>query len=60
MSNALNFLFFFCVFYCYLKEKGHIRININSKKRTIYMRKYYYYYYYYYFDLKKIRVVKKI
>ena len=30
--------FVFCVFYCNLKEKGHIRRIINNNKRTIYMR----------------------
>ena len=30
MSSALNFCFY--VFFCNLKEKDHIRRNINSKK----------------------------
>ena len=30
MSGALNFCFY--VFFCNLKEKDHIRRNINSKK----------------------------
>ena len=33
--SALDFFFFFYVFYCNLKEKGQITRNINSKKRNV-------------------------
>ena len=49
MSSTLNFC---CnVFYCNLKEKDHIKININSKKRNIFIGNQYYY-----FGLPQIRV----
>ena len=35
MPNALNFVFY--VFYCYLKDKDHIRRIIISKKIYIYI-----------------------
>ena len=42
---------FFYVFYCNLKEKYHIKRNVDSKKRNVYTENQYYY-----FDLPKIRV----
>ena len=30
-------IFVFCVFYCNLKEKDHIRRNKNNKKRNVCM-----------------------
>ena len=50
MSSAPNFCFFY-VFYCNLKEKYHIKRNVDSKKRNVYTENQYYY-----FDLPKIRV----
>ena len=52
--NCTNFLFF-QYFYHILKEKGHIKRNINRKKRNVYVGNQYYYYYYYYLGLLKIR-----
>ena len=49
-SSALCFL---CILYGNLKEKDHIKRNINSKKRDVYIGNQYYYYY---FRLPKIRV----
>ena len=40
------------MFYCNLKEKDHIKRNINSKKINVYIGNYYYYY----LGLPKIRV----
>ena len=51
ISSALNFCFF--VFYRNLKEKDHIKININSKKSNVYIGNQYYYYY---LGLPKIRI----
>ena len=52
--KCTKFLFFmyFNVFYViyFQKEKYHIRRNINSKKRNVYMQNQYYY-----FDLPKVR-----
>ena len=47
---SAKFLFF--VFYRYLKEKDHVKRNINSKERNNYIGNQYYYY----FGLPKIRV----
>ena len=44
---------FLCILYGNLKEKDHIKRNINSKKRVVYIGNQYYYYY---FRLPKIRV----
>ena len=52
ISSALNFCF--CVFCRNLKEKDHIKININSKKSNGYIGNQYYYYYY--LGLPKIRI----
>ena len=43
ISSAQNFCFY--VFYCYLKEKGQITRNLNSKKRNIYVENQHYYYF---------------
>ena len=51
LSSALNICFY--VFYRYLKEKDHIKRNINSKKRNVYVENQYYCY----FGLLKIRGV---
>ena len=53
--KCTKFLFFLYIFYRNLKEQDHIKRNINSKKRKVYIGNQYYYYYYY-FDLPKIRV----
>ena len=50
ISSALNFCF--CVFCRNLKEKAHIKININSKKSNVYIGNQYYYY----LGLPKIRI----
>ena len=50
ISSALNL--FFYVFYRNLKEKDHIKRNINSKKRNVYIGNRYHYY----FGLPKIRI----
>ena len=41
--KCTNFLFFL-YFYHILKEKAHIKRNINSKKRNVYVGNQYYYY----------------
>ena len=51
ISSALDFCFFFNVFYCNLKEKGQITRNINSKKRNVEIGNLYYY-----FGLPKISI----
>ena len=51
ISSALDFCFFFYVFYCNLKEKGQITRNINSKKRNVKIGNLYYY-----FGLPKISI----
>ena len=37
ISSALIFFFFFYVFYRYLKEKDHVKRNIKSKTRNVYI-----------------------
>ena len=42
--NKCTKFFAFYVFYCNLKEKDHIKKNINRKKRNAYIGNQYYYY----------------
>ena len=50
LSNVLKFHFY--LFHCNLKEKDHVRRNVNSKNKNIYKWNQYYYY----FDFPKTRV----
>ena len=51
--DQISLLFCFYVFNRYLKEKDHVKRNINSKKRDVYIGNQYYY-----FGLPKVRVVR--
>ena len=52
LLEAMTKFLFFYVFYRNLKEKDHIKRNINSKKRNVYIGNRYHYY----FGLPKIRI----